>query len=41
MPKQILEEMGQAGEFIEFPEGRMRFEVDGPEDGEVFIGSVQ
>jgi pimeloyl-ACP methyl ester carboxylesterase len=37
MSKQILEEMGQAGEFIELPEGRMRFEVDGPEDGEVIL----
>jgi hypothetical protein len=41
MPKQILGEMSRAGEFIQLPEGRMRFEVDGPEDGEVFIGSVQ
>jgi hypothetical protein len=33
--------MLQSGEFIKLHEGRMRFEVDGPEGGEVFIELVQ
>jgi pimeloyl-ACP methyl ester carboxylesterase len=37
MPKQILEEMSRVGEFVQLPEGRMRYEVEGPEDGEVIV----
>jgi pimeloyl-ACP methyl ester carboxylesterase len=29
--------MSSAGEFVQLPEGRMRFEVEGPEDGEVIL----
>lgn len=37
MPKDILEEMSRVGEFVQLPEGRMRFDIEGPEDGEVIV----
>jgi len=37
MPKAILEQMSRVGEFVQLPEGKMRYEVEGPEDGQVVV----
>lgn len=37
MSKDILEQMSRVGEFVQLPMGKMRYEVDGPKDGDVIV----
>ncbi|MFT4680758.1 MAG: pimeloyl-ACP methyl ester carboxylesterase [Granulosicoccus sp.] len=37
MAKHISESMSRVGQFLQLPQGRVRYEVDGPEDGPLVI----